>query len=93
MEIGLLVLLIIIALATYFKKSFESDTFDYGKKISELEKSVVSKEEIINQIQKSKEILNAKMTSFEQLKNEKTQARNRIGLIHFFYKSMYTNSI
>ena len=53
MEIGLLGLLIIIALATYFKKSFESDTIDYGKKITELEKSVASKEEIINQIQKS----------------------------------------
>ena len=66
MEIGLLVLLIIIALATYFKKSLKSDDIDYSKKILELEKSVASKEEIINQIQKSKEILNAKMTSFEQ---------------------------
>ena len=70
MEIGLLGLLIIIALATYFKKSFESDTVDYGKKISELEKSVASKEEIINQIQKSEGLLNAKMTSFEQLKTD-----------------------
>ena len=45
MEIGLLGLLIIIALATYFKKSFESDTVDYGKKISELEKEISRKME------------------------------------------------
>jgi len=81
MEIGLLGLLIIIALATYFKKSFESDTVDYGKKISELEKSVASKEEIINQIQKSEGLLNAKMTSFEQLKTEKTQIEERLKLV------------
>ena len=81
MEIGLLGLLIIIALATYFKKSFERDTVDYGKKISELEKSVASKEEIINQIQKSEGLLNAKMTSFEQLKTEKTQIEERLKLV------------
>jgi len=81
MEIGLLGLLIVIALATYFKKSFESDTVDYGKKISDLEKSVASKEEIINQIQKSEGLLNAKMTSFEQLKTEKTQIEERLKLV------------
>ena len=81
MEIGLLGLLIIIALATYFKKSFESDTEDYDKKILELEKSVASKGEIINQIQKSEGLLNAKMTSFEQLKTEKTQIEERLKLV------------
>lgn len=53
MELGLLALLIVIALATYFKKSIKSDDIDYSKKILELEKSVASKVEIINQIQKS----------------------------------------
>ena len=90
MEIGLLVLLIIIALATYFKKSIKSDDIDYSKKILELEKSVASKEEIINQIQKSKEILNAKMTSFEQLKNEKTQAEVRLQAIEQEYNALKT---
>ena len=90
MEIGLLGLLIIIALATYFKKSFESDTVDYGKKISELEKSVASKEEIINQIQKSEGILNAKMTSFEQLKTEKTQAEVRLQATEQEYNALQT---
>ena len=90
MEIGLLVLLIIIALATYFKKSLKSDDIDYSKKILELEKSVASKEEIINQIQKSKEILNAKMTSFEQLKNEKTQAEVRLQAIEQEYNALKT---
>ena len=90
MEIGLLVLLIIIALATYFEKSLKSDDIDYSKKILELEKSVASKEEIINQIQKSKEILNAKMTSFEQLKNEKTQAEVRLQAIEQGYNALKT---
>ena len=81
MEIGLLGLLIIIALATYFKKSFKSNTEDYDKKILELEKSVASKEEIINQTQKSEGLLNAKMTSFEQLKTEKTQIEERLKLV------------
>jgi hypothetical protein len=81
MEIGLLGLLIIIALATYFKKTSESDTVDYAKKITELEKSVASKEEIINQIQKSEGLLNAKMTSFEQLKTEKIQIEERLKLV------------
>jgi len=90
MEIGLLVLLIIIALATYFKKSLKSDDIDYSKKILELEKSVASKEEIINQIQKSKEILNAKMTSFEQIKNEKTQAEVRLQAIEQEYNALKT---
>ncbi|MAB94764.1 MAG: hypothetical protein CMC98_01515 [Flavobacteriales bacterium] len=90
MEIGLLALLIIIALATYFKKSSKSDDIDYSKKILELEKSVATKEEIINQIQKSKEILNAKMTSFEQLKNEKTQAEVRLQAIEQGYNALKT---
>lgn len=90
MEIGLLALLIIIALATYFKKSFESNDVDYGKKILELEKSVVSKEEIINQIKKSESILNAKMTSFEQLKTEKTQAEVRLQAIEQEYNALKT---
>ena len=81
MEIGLLGLLIIIALATYFKKSFKSNTEDYDKKILELEKSVASKEEIIIQTQKSEGLLNAKMTSFEQLKTEKTQIEERLKLV------------
>ena len=81
MEIALLILLIIIAFATYFKKSFEGDTVDYAKKILELEKSIASKEEIIKQIQKSEELLNAKMTSFEQLKTEKTQIEERLKLV------------
>lgn len=90
MEIGLLVLLIIIALATYFKKSFDSDAIDNSKKIAELEKSVASKEEIINQLQKSEDLLNAKMTSFEQLKTEKTQAEVRLQAIEQEYNALKT---
>ena len=90
MEIGLLVLLIIIALATYFKKSLKSDDIDYSKKILELEKSVASKVEIINQIQKSEGILNAKMTSFEQLKTEKTQAEVRLQATEQEYNALKT---
>jgi len=90
MELGLLALLIVIALATYFKKSIKSDDIDYSKKILELEKSVASKEEIINQIQKSEGILNAKMTSFEQLKTEKTQAEVRLQATEQEYNALKT---
>jgi hypothetical protein len=90
MELGLLALLIIIALATYFKKSIKSDDIDYSKKILELEKSVASKVEIINQIQKSEGILNAKMTSFEQLKTEKTQAEVRLQATEQEYNALKT---
>ena len=90
MELGLLALLIVIALATYFKKSIKSDDIDYSKKILELEKSVASKEEIINQIQKSEGILNAKMTSFEQLKTEKTQAEVRLQATEHEYNALKT---
>ena len=90
MELGLLALLIVIALATYFKKSIKSDDIDYSKKILELEKSVASKVEIINQIQKSEGILNAKMTSFEQLKTEKTQAEVRLQATEHEYNALKT---
>ena len=90
MELGLLALLIVIALATYFKKSIKSDDIDYNKKILELEKSVASKVEIINQIQKSEGILNAKMTSFEQLKTEKTQAEVRLQATEQEYNALKT---
>ena len=90
MELGLLALLIVIALATYFKKSIKSDDIDYSKKILELEKSVASKVEIINQIQKSEGILNAKMTSFEQLKTEKTQAEVRLQATEQEYNALKT---
>ena len=90
MELALLALLIVIALATYFKKSIKSDDIDYSKKILELEKSVASKEEIINQIQKSEGILNAKMTSFEQLKTEKTQAEVRLQATEQEYNALKT---
>ena len=93
MELALLALLIVIALATYFKKSIKSDDIDYSKKILELEKSVASKEEIINQIQKSEGILNAKMTSFEQLKTEKTQAEVRLQATEKEYNTLKTKLI
>lgn len=81
--IGLLGILIIIALATYFKKiEKKEDTSEDDKlKIVELEKRITSKEETIQYLQSEKKISEAKMESFEQFKTEKTQFEERLKLV------------
>ncbi len=78
--IGLLGILIVIALATYFKKKEKNeDTSEEDKlKILELEKNITSKEKTIQYLQSEKNVSEAKMESFEQLKTEKTQFEERL---------------
>ena len=80
---GLLGLLIVIALATYFKKTEKTeDTSEKDKlKILDLEKNISSKEEAIQHLQSEKNVLEAKMDSFEKLKTEKTQFEERLKLV------------
>ena len=78
-EIGLLGLLIVIGLATYFKKN--NNKIDNKNKISELQQSISAKEENIKSLQNTTEVLNAKMSSFEQLKTEKVQFEERLKLV------------
>ena len=85
METVLLVILILIGLATFFKKNNNSvkngNSEELTKKISELEKSLSAKEENIKSLQKEKEILKAKLDSFEKIKTEKTQIEERLKLV------------
>lgn len=85
METALLVLLILIGLATFFKKNNISgenrNSEELTKKISELEKSLSAKEENIKSLQNSTEVLKAKLDSFEKVKTEKTQIEERLKLV------------
>ncbi len=85
METALLVLLILIGLATFFKKNNISgenrNSEELTKKISELEKSLSAKEENIKSLQNSTEVLKAKLDSFEKVKTEKTQINERLKLV------------
>jgi hypothetical protein len=78
--IGLLGFLIVIALATYFKKIEKNeDTSEEDKlKLFELEKNITSKEKTIQFLQSEINVSEAKMESFEQLKTEKTQLEERL---------------
>jgi len=69
--------------ALYFKKETitENNSEEEKKRISELEKDNSAKEENIRNLQNSTEILKAKMTSFEQIKTEKTQVSERLKLV------------
>ena len=85
METVLLVILILIGLATFFKKNNNSvengNSEELTKKISELEKSLSAKEENIKSLQNSTDILKAKLDSFEKIKTEKTQIEERLKLV------------
>ena len=85
METALLVLLILIGLATFFKKNNISgengNSEELTKKNKELEKSLSAKEENIKSLQNSTEVLKAKLDSFEKVKTEKTQIEERLKLV------------
>jgi len=69
--------------ALYFKKGTitENNSEEDKKKISELEQENSTKDENIRNLQNNTEILKAKMSSFEQLKTEKTQVSERLKLV------------
>ena len=80
MEIVIIILLIILIILGYLNltKKNNNNSIDEQKKISELEKNVLKRDERIKNLQKDIEISNAKMTSFEQIKTEKTQIEERL---------------
>ena len=83
MEYVLALLIIGGFAALYFKKenNTNNSTDEEKKRISELEQENSAKEEKIRNLQNTTEILNAKMSSFEQLKTEKTQTIERLKLV------------
>ena len=82
MEYVLALLIIGGFAALYFKKenNINNSTDEEKKRISELEQENSGKEENIRNLQNTTEILNAKMSSFEQLKTEKIQITERLKL-------------
>lgn len=80
MEIIIITLLIILIILVYFNLSQKNsnNTIEEQKKSAELEKDILKKDERIKNLQKDIDISNAKMTSFEQIKTEKTQIEERL---------------
>lgn len=63
------------------KNQQKNNSGEDKNKVLELEKNISAKEEIIKSLQSEKNILDAKMESFEQLKTEKTQIEERLKLV------------
>ena len=89
MDIIIVITLVLILAAVVFlitRKTVDNSHLqdaleEERNKISELEKKVAAKEVEINIHQQSIEIANTKLTSFEQIKLEKTQFQERLKLI------------
>ena len=83
MEYVVLAVLLIGFGSLYFKKEAltEDNSEEDKEKISELEQSHSAKDEIIKNLQNTTDLLNAKLSSFDQTKTEKTQIAERLKLI------------
>jgi len=81
--------------ALYFKKGTitENNSEEDKKKISELEQENSTKDENIRNLQNNTEILKAKMSSFEQLKTEKTQVSERLKLVEIERNNLKNENI
>ena len=83
MEITIIILLVILIGLGYLNLN-KGDTNNLKEdkyRFSELERDIASRDENIKNLQKNIEISNAKMSSFEQIKTEKTQTEERLKLI------------
>ena len=83
MEYVVLAILLIGFGALYFKKETvtEDNSEEDTERISELEQAHSAKDEIIKNLQNTADVLNAKLSSFDQTKTEKTQIAERLKLI------------
>jgi hypothetical protein len=83
MEITIIILLVILIGLGYLNlNKGDTDNLKEDKhRFSELERDIASRDENIKNLQKNIEISNAKMSSFEQIKTEKTQTEERLKLI------------
>ena len=69
---------LIVAIAVRRQKKKGTTAEEDKEKILELEKSISSNEEIIKNLQSEKNILDAKMESFEKLKTENTTLKEKL---------------
>ena len=83
MEYIVLAVLLIGFGSLYFKKEdvTEDNSEEDKERISELEQAHSAKDEIIKNLQNTADVLNAKLSSFDQTKTEKTQIAERLKLI------------
>ena len=83
MEYVVLAVLLIGFGSLYFKKEAvtEDNSEEDKERISELEQAHSAKDEIIKNLQNTADVLNAKLSSFDQTKTEKTQIAERLKLI------------
>lgn len=77
--IGILLIIITVGIVLVYKKLITPNTSSNDQeKIIELEKNLSAKEQEITTLEKNKDVLNAKLESFDQLKTDKTQFEERL---------------
>jgi len=77
--IGILLIIITVGIVLVYKKLNTPNTSSNDQeKIIELEKNLSAKEQEITTLEKNKDVLNAKLESFDQLKTDKTQFEERL---------------
>ena len=75
-----LVLIVLVAgfALVYRKLNTGNSSSNDKEKIIELEKNLSAKKQEITTLEKNKDVLNAKLESFDQLKTDKTQFEERL---------------
>ena len=78
MEYVVLIVLVAGFALVYIKLNTGNSSSNDKEKIIEIEKNLSAKEQKITTLEKNKEVLNAKLESFDQLKTDKTQFEERL---------------
>ena len=78
MEYVVLIVLVAGFALVYIKLNTGNSSSNDKEKIIEIEKNLSAKEQEITTLEKNKDVLNAKLESFDQLKTDKTQFEERL---------------
>ena len=78
MEYVVLIVLVAGFALVYIKLNTGNSSSNDKEKIIEIEKNLSAKEQKITTLEKNKDVLNAKLESFDQLKTDKTQFEERL---------------
>ena len=78
MEYVVLIVLVVGFALVYIKLNTGNSSSNDKEKIIELEKNLSTKEQRITTLEKNKDVLSAKLESFDQLKTDKTQFEERL---------------
>jgi hypothetical protein len=92
--IGILLIIITVGIVLVYKKLNTPNTSSNDQeKIIELEKNLSAKEQEITTLEKNKDVLNAKLESFDQLKTDKTQFEERLKSVENERNQLKTKNI